>query len=78
MYINGEKLDEPYLTEGLKTPRTGDIYDIVIPEGYVFTIGDNRVGSMDCRIFGAVPLDRVEGKVVGRIWPLNRFGKIDK
>ena len=78
VYINDEKLEEPYLPEGLKTPRMGEVYDIEIPEGYVFCIGDNREGSMDCRIFGAVPLDRVEGKVVCRIWPLNKLGKIDK
>ncbi len=78
IYINDVKLDEPYLTEGLKTPRLGDVYDLVIPEGYVFCIGDNREGSMDCRMFGAVPFEKVEGKVVGRIWPLNRMGKIDK
>ena len=54
------------------------MYDVQIPEGYVFCIGDNREGSMDCRMFGAVPIDKVEGKVIGRIWPLNKIGNIDK
>lgn len=78
VYINGEKLDESYLPEGTITPRLGAVYDVQIPEGYVFCIGDNRAGSMDCRMFGAVPMNKVEGKVIGRIWPLNKLGNIDK
>ena len=75
VYINGEIIEESYLTENLKTPRTGNYYDVEIPEGYVFVMGDNRNGSKDSREFGLVPLDRVEGKVVTRIWPLNKLGK---
>lgn len=78
VYLNGEKLDEPYLPEGLETPRTGEIYDIKVPEGYVFAMGDNREGSTDCRAFGCVPLNEIEGRVTYRIWPLEKFGKIDK
>lgn len=74
IYINGEKLDEPYLVEGLKTPKTGKYYDVEIPEGYIFVMGDNREGSKDSREFGIVPIEKVEGKVVTRIWPLNKIG----
>lgn len=76
VYINDELLEEKYLVEGLKTPRMGDVYDVVVPEGYVFVMGDNREGSKDSRSFGAIPIDRVEGKVVIRIWPLNKIGKL--
>lgn len=76
VYINNELLEEKYLPEGLKTPRMGQVYDIVVPEGYVFVMGDNRNGSKDSRAFGAIPIDRVEGKVVIRVWPLNKIGKI--
>ena len=76
VYINDELLEERYLPEGLKTPRLGDVYDVVIPEGYVFVMGDNRNGSKDSRAFGAIPINRVEGKVVIRIWPLNKIGSI--
>lgn len=76
VYINDELLEERYLPEGLKTPRLGDVYDVVVPEGYVFVMGDNRNGSKDSRAFGAIPTDRVEGKVVIRIWPLNKIGSI--
>ncbi len=78
VYINDEELDEPYLKEGLETPRKGPFYDVEVPEGYVFVMGDNRDGSSDSRAFGCVPLDKIEGRVSFRIWPLNKFGKIDK
>lgn len=76
VYINGELLEETYLVEGLKTPRTGNYYDVEIPEGYVFVMGDNRKGSKDSRELGLIPMDRVEGKVVIRIWPLNKIGSL--
>ena len=76
VYIDDKILNEPYLVEGLKTPRTGDYYNIQIPEGYVFVMGDNREGSKDSREFGLVPMNKIEGKVVTRIWPLNKIGKI--
>lgn len=76
VYINNELLTEEYLVEGLRTPRTGDYYDVQIPEGYVFVMGDNREGSKDSRELGLIPIDKIEGKVVIRIWPLNKIGKI--
>lgn len=76
VYINGVKLDEPYLEDGLKTPITGRYYDVQIPEGYVFVMGDNRTGSKDSREFGIIPISKIEGKVITRIWPLNKIGKI--
>lgn len=74
VYINDEIIDEPYLVEGLKTPRTGNYYDLEIPEGYYFVMGDNREGSKDSRELGLIPENKIEGKVVTRIWPLNKIG----
>ena len=76
VYVNGQKLSEVYLN-GIETPITGDYYDIDVPEGYIFVMGDNRSGSSDSREFGCIPLEKVEGRVKYRIWPLSRFGKID-
>lgn len=76
IYVNDILKEESYLTEQY-TPRTGDYYDLEIPKDQVFVMGDNRLGSMDSREFGCIPLDKVEGKVVCRIWPLNKLGKID-
>ena len=60
VYINDELLKEPYLVDGLKTPRTGNYYDVEIPEGYVFVMGDNREGSKDSRELGLIPIDKAE------------------
>ncbi len=77
VYVNDQKLSEVYLN-GIKTPITGDYHDIVVPEGYIFVMGDNRNGSSDSREFGCIPLEKVEGRVTYRIWPLTKFGAIDK
>lgn len=76
VYLNGEELKEEYLREGLKTERTGMYYDITVPEGYVFAMGDNRPGSQDCREFGCVPIKKIESKVLVRFWPFNKMGKV--
>lgn len=75
VYIEDEKLEETYLTEDT-TLRIGNVYDIVVPKGYVFVMGDNRDESKDSRTFGAIPLKKVEGKVGIRVWPLNKMGAI--
>ena len=77
VYINGEKLDEPYLTDDVITEPTGVLNDFTVPENTVFAMGDNREGSKDCRAFGCIPLERIESKVVIRFWPLNKFGKVE-
>ena len=79
VYINGEELEENYLTEGVETNADGGQFlDIVVPEKSVFLMGDNRSQSTDSRCFGCVPLEKIESKVWIRVWPLDKFGKIDK
>ena len=79
VYINGKELDEPYLEEGVITESTdGEFTDIVVPENCIFAMGDNRAKSTDCRRFGCIPLEKIEGKVVLRFFPFSSFGKIDK
>jgi signal peptidase I len=60
---NGEPADEPFIhpcpgTCALPVP-------ITVPEGYVFVAGDNRANSSDSRIWGAVPVEAIDGKVLG-------------
>ncbi|MGN1327932.1 MAG: signal peptidase I [Clostridia bacterium] len=80
VYINGEELDESeYLQDGVYTDNYGgEFSDFVVPEGYVFAMGDNRTKSADCRRFGCIPIEKIEGKVSIRFWPLNKFGTIKK
>ena len=76
VYVNGTELDESYVNE-----KSLGICDIKlpyqVPDNRIFVMGDNRTGSTDSRVFGCIPLSKVEGRVKYRIWPLNRFGKID-
>lgn len=71
VYVNGERLVEPYLDPG--TP-VEDFGPIVVPEGDVFVMGDNRGESFDSRRFGPIPEDRIVGRAFVLFWPLNRVG----
>lgn len=77
VYINGQKLDEPYLNNDVKTDSV-NLDDFIVPEGCYFVLGDNRSASSDSRIFGCIPKEKIEGKITMYIWPLNKFGIIDK
>lgn len=79
VYINEEELEEDYLQSGIITDdEEGMFSDIIVPENTVFAMGDNRNSSVDCRAFGCIPLEKIEGKVLIRFWPLNEFGKIEE
>lgn len=76
VYVNNIKLDEDYLTKNTVT-KEGIYNNIIVPEGTVFVLGDNRDGSLDSRFLGCIPIKRVEGKVIFRYWPLDQYGKIE-
>lgn len=78
VYLNGEPLDEPYVSKALKTDMSlgGEFSDVIVPEGYVYVLGDNRSASADSRRFGCIPIDKIEGKVWFRWWPLKRYRKM--
>lgn len=83
VYINGEELIEDYLPEGTITDsmakegmKGGQFLDLIVPENTVFVMGDNRGSSGDSRMFGCIPYEKIEGKVVLRFWPLNVFGTV--
>lgn len=77
VYLNGEEFNEPYLQEGVTTSvDINEYHDLVVPENYVFVMGDNRDHSTDSRAFGCIPLEKIEGKVWIRFWPFNLFGKV--
>lgn len=74
IYINGEILKEEYLGENVVT-ESSVFNDFVIPEGYVFAVGDNRSASTDSRVLGCIPLNKIEGIAICRFWPLNEITK---
>lgn len=74
VFLNGEKLDEPYINDDPQTPLGRQVF--VVPEGHVFVMGDNRGHSTDSRFVGSIKIEDIDGKVVLRIWPLNAFGTV--
>lgn len=78
VYINEQELNEPYLADTVVTGTDYMAYtDLIVPDNCVFAMGDNREHSTDCRAFGCIPLDKIEGKVWIRFWPLNLFGHVN-
>jgi signal peptidase I len=76
VYIDGEPLDEPYLTQAAKSSMA-DYALKEVPEGSLFVMGDNRGNSADSRYgLGFVPVDVVVGKAFVVIWPPSHLGGV--
>jgi signal peptidase I len=77
--LNGVGLDEPYLKPGDGTAQVR--FDITVPAGTVFVMGDNRADSADSRYHlgensGGVPVENVVGRVVAVIWPIDNWSSM--
>ncbi len=77
VYVDGELLDEPYV-QGKSLGECDIDLPYQVPDERIFVMGDHRNVSMDSRLsaIGCVSQDQIAGKLVFRIWPLNRLGKI--
>jgi signal peptidase I len=79
IYIDGVRLEEPYLSDELLSqpdPESQcgvhtDLIPTVVPEGMVFVMGDNRPQSFDSRDFGPIDIDKIRGRAFTVIWPLS-------
>ena len=71
VYINGRKLNEPYIQKGRRDSETGTWK---VPKGEYFFMGDNRLQSCDSRQWGSVPRGNLIGTVFFVYWPPNRIG----
>ena len=71
IYLNGEKLDEPYVQQ--KAFGECDLeFPFQVPQEQYFVVGDMRESSIDSRntLIGCIPKDQIVGKVFFRVWPL--------
>ena len=75
VYVNGEKLNEPYIKSEYEYPVCNDeMYcKVILEDNEYFVMGDNRGNSADSRFWGLVQKDRIVGITKLRFWPLNRL-----
>ena len=67
VYIDGKPLENDAGAE----PMIDTLEPILVPEGYVFVMGDNRNDSLDSRQRGPIALSEVIGRATAVVWPLN-------
>lgn len=78
--VNGIGVDESYTKDGVTSDQV--TFSVLVPEGNVFVMGDNRGNSEDSRFHldknnGMVPVEEIIGRVAMRIWPISRIGGIE-
>ena len=80
VYINGKKLNEPYVRPERRDHETKSLSNIPpvgtmtrIPKGMYLMMGDNRASSCDSRVWGLVPRKNLIGEVFATYWPPSRI-----
>ena len=83
LYINGKKVEQPFINTEKLAKQTVFMDDFTlesltgeskVPEGKYFVLGDNRGVSKDSRMIGFINRSAIEGKAVFTIWPFGRIG----
>lgn len=74
VYVNNEKLDESYLKPDIYTSSQGsEYYNLTVPPGCLYVLGDNRAISEDSRYIGPIPIKNIKGHAVLRVYPFNQI-----
>ena len=74
VYVNGIADNQGYTLDGY---TIGNIDSMVVPEGELFVLGDNRLNSIDSREIGTQKIDDVKGVAFIRLWPISEAGILD-
>ena len=79
--LNSLTLNEPYIKPGSLTDQVH--FSVIVPQGSVFVMGDNRANSEDSRFHlnvdnGMVPVEDIVGRVSAKVWPFERIGGIER
>lgn len=79
VYVNDQILPETYISAKTNLWETGYLKEgvpIIVPENFIFVMGDNRPRSSDSREFGPVPISSIVGTVIYRYFPPQKMGVI--
>ncbi|PZF13104.1 signal peptidase I [Curtobacterium sp. MCLR17_034] len=77
--VNGHAVDEPYVVLERGSDRVaGKDFEITVPKGRIWVMGDNRYDSADSRVHGTVPVDDVVGRAFVTTWPISRWSVLSR
>lgn len=78
VFVNDMPLDEPYVSEKALGECNIEL-PYQVPDARVFVMGDHRTTSVDSRhtTIGCVAEEQIVGRIIFRVWPLDRFGNVD-
>lgn len=80
VYVNDQILPETYISAKTNLWEGGFLKEgepIIVPDNYLFVMGDNRPRSSDSREFGPIPISSIVGTVIYRYFPPNKVGVIN-
>lgn len=75
--VNGQLLDEAAYQPIIGAPPYEEISRVTLKNGEYFLCGDNRPGSSDSRLWGAVQASDIEGRIAFIVWPLSKLSYIN-
>ncbi len=73
LYVNNEKIDEPYVQDEYRSGWLNTFGPCTVPEGHFFVMGDHRNDSNDSRSQGAIPRNMIIGHVRSVLFPFSEI-----